>query len=94
MVNARKLGPRKLVLHERDRLSKEIDLLRATLQTLIDDFNEFENAEKSLANFVECLSDSMDVLVRRRAELSQINIRVEEREFQREMQQAIPSPSV
>jgi hypothetical protein len=82
------------VLHERDRLSKEVDLLRATLQTLIDDFNKFENAEKSLGNFVECLSDSMDVLVRRRAELSQINHTVEEREFQREMEQAIPSPSV
>tara|TARA_R110002020_G_scaffold228113_2_gene438788 strand:+ start:311 stop:559 length:249 start_codon:yes stop_codon:yes gene_type:complete len=82
------------VLHERDKLSKEVDLLRATLQALIDDFNEFENAEKSLGNFVESLSDSMDVLVRRRAELSQINLHVDEREYKREMEQAIPSPSV
>jgi len=94
MVSARKLGPRKLVLHERDRLSKEIDLLRATLQALIDDFNEFENAEKSLGEFVESLSDSMDVLVRRRAELSQISLHLDEREFKHEIELSMPSPSV
>ena len=82
------------MLRERDRLSKEIDLLRTTLQTLIDDFNEFENAEKSLGNFVECLSDSMDVLVRRRAELSQISLHLDEREFKHEMELSMPSPSV
>ena len=81
-------------MHERDRLSKEVDLLRATLQTLIDDFNDFENAEKSVAEFIECLSDSMDVLVRRRAELNQISLRIDERKFVHEMDLAIPRPSV
>lgn len=94
MVKMKRLGPPKLVLHERDKVSKESDLLKATLQTLIDDFCEFENGDSTLECFVECMGDAMTSMVRRRAELNQICARSEERAFYQEMELAIPGPSI